>query len=144
MRLSLIGLLSVLILAVVTLPAAAQNPDALKIIKVTATGFTTETGLTPADLSLKKGDFVRWEWATGSRTIVVSANPAGSEEPNVLVTFTISEEKKSYQLQFNETDTYFYYDPNEPDDARFSGIITVLEATPVNRTTWGFIKSLFR
>jgi hypothetical protein len=30
MRLSLFGLLSVLILAGITLPAAAQNPDALK------------------------------------------------------------------------------------------------------------------
>lgn len=137
MRLSLFWLLSVLILAGTTLPAAAQNPDALKIVTVTATGFT------PADLSLKKGDFVRWEWAAGSRTIVVSENPASSEEPNVLFTFGINEEKKTYQLQFSEANTYYYYDPNEPDDARFSGIITVLEATPIKRTTWGFIKSVF-
>ncbi len=137
MRLSLFGLLSMLIMAAATLPAAAQNPDALQIVKVTATGFT------PADVSLKKGDFVRWEWAAGSRTIVVSGNPATSEEPDVLFTFGISEEKQMYQFQFNEASTYYYYDPNEPDDPRFSGTITVLEATSVNRATWGFIKSVF-
>ena len=134
MRLSLFGLLSLLILAGTTLPAAAQSPDALKIVTVTETGFT------PADVSLKKGDFVRWEWTTGARTIVVSENPAGSEEPGVLHTFAISEASKTEQLQFNQTNTYYFYDPQ---DQRFTGTITVLEATPVNRTTWGFIKSVF-
>jgi plastocyanin len=105
-----------------------------KIVTVTATGFT------PADVSLKKGDYVRWQWEAGSRTIVVSENPAGSEEPNVLVTFGINEVDKTQQLQFNETSTYYYYDPQ---DQRFTGTITVLEATPVSRTTWGFIKSVF-
>lgn len=134
MRLSLFGLLSVLILAGTTFPAAAQNPDALKIVTVTETGFDA------TDVSLKKGDFVRWEWEAGARTIVVSENPAASEEPNVLITFAISEAEQTQQLQFNETGTYYYYDPQ---DQRFSGIITVLEATPVSRTTWGFIKSVF-
>jgi plastocyanin len=134
MRLSLFWLLSVLILAGTTLPAAAQNPDALKIVTVEETGFS------PADVSLKKGDFVRWEWTAGSHTIVVSENPAGSEEPSVLLTFGISEASKTQQLQFNETNVYYYYDPQ---DQRFSGTITVLEATPVRRSTWGFIKSVF-
>lgn len=135
MRFSILGLLTVILAAGTSLPASAQNPDALKIVTVAADEFSD------TDLSIKKGDTVRWEWEGGAHTILVAGNPAGSEDPEILLTFTLDDATKIQQLQFNEAGTFYFYVQGR--ETVMAGTITVLEATPVRRSTWGFIKQVF-
>ena len=135
MRLPLLGLASLLLIVGSALPAVAQDLDAIKIVGVLGSEFTD------TEVTIKKGDYVRWEWEAGSHLIVLSNLPALSEDGVTLYQFKLDAENEEGVYKFNETGTYHFFDQGRHDT--MAGTVTVLEATPVQRATWGHIKSLF-
>jgi plastocyanin len=134
MRFWLPGLVALALVAGLTLPAAAQDLDATKVITIKALESS------PGDLSVKTGDTVRWEWESGSHTILVQ-KPSLDAEPVTILQFTLDTENREHELKFEEEGTFFYFAQEHRET--IAGTITVLEATPVLRSTWGHIKSLF-
>jgi plastocyanin len=135
MRLPLLGLASLLLIVGSALPAVAQDPDATKTVTVASSEFSS------AEVIIKKGDFVRWEWEAGSHFIVLSDQPALSEDGVTLHQFKLDAENKDSDYKFNDTGTYHFFVQDRHDT--MAGTVTVLEATPVRRATWGHFKSLF-
>jgi plastocyanin len=134
MRFWLLGFVSLALVVGLSLPSAAQDLDATKIITV------RELDSSPGDLSIKTGDTIRWEWESGSHTILVQ-KPAPDADPVTFLEFALNSEKQDHEFRFDEEGTFFYFAQGQRET--ISGTITVLEATPVKRSTWGRIKNLF-
>ena len=134
MRFWLLGLVTMGLVVGLSPPSAAQDLDATKVITI------SELDSSPGDLSIKTGDTVRWEWESGSHTILVQ-EPSLDGDLVTFLQFALNSENQEHEFTFDEKGTFFYFAQGQRETV--SGTITVLEATPVKRSTWGRIKSLF-
>jgi len=104
--------------------------------------IVSATGFEPATLEIKQGDTVEWVWESGSNTIT-SGDPTKIDEAGDPLDMTLDDTtpKESRSYTFKETGIYHYFSRTRTD---FQGTITVTGATPVNRQTWGWLKSQFQ
>ena len=133
MRFLVLSLCLVTALAVVGPVAvvAAETHD----VKVTASEFL------PPDLTIRPGDTVVWKWDTdsGSGFVTVKNGTAQDEDAGTIFSFDInSADKTEKSLTFNETGRYPYFASES-----MNGLILVKETTPVDVTTWGWLKNAF-
>jgi plastocyanin len=113
--------------------AVAQAPDAVKVVKVSIEGFT------PAEITIAKGDIIRWEWESGTHTI--KSGEPDSEDAGKVFEFTMNLDNKQFPHTFDDVGSYPYFDTSNPTQLR--GVITVQAATPITPATWGFLKRVF-
>jgi plastocyanin len=99
----------------------------------------TDLGFSPAELTIQKEDMVRWEWESGSHTIV-DGDPDNPEDAGQVFEFPVNAQNLTFEFTFDESGTFEYFSLSDPD---LRGTITVLEGTPVDRATWGWIKKVF-
>jgi plastocyanin len=118
---------------------AAQQPDLARdpqVIKVTSTGFD------PVLLVVQQGDVVRWQWESGgAMTIDSGAGPDDDNLGNAFPEFVVDSDHKTHDVTMTTLGDFPYF--AQQGYPSFRGTITVREATPVDRTTWGKIKRLF-
>ena len=114
------------------LPALAKDPQ---VIKVTATEFT------PASITVRKGDVVRWELQDNAGSHVIMSGEADDEDPGQFFKFTLTRDHLVAEWTADKTGTFPYFAEDAPETMR--GTITVTGSTPVNVRTWGQLKNLF-
>lgn len=97
-------------------------------------------GFSPSELTLRKGDMVRWEWVSGNHTVTSGESPedrdAGSRFEAV-----VNAESVVFEHTFTEAGVVSYFSRSDWETVK--GKVTVLDATPVDRQTWGRLKALF-
>jgi plastocyanin len=114
---------------------------AVPVLAATVHVITAENGrFSPENLQVTKGDMVRWEWKTGAYTIT-SGESLDDETVGEEFDRTLDRTHPSVEVTFDRVGTYPYFSRSAPGVTR--GVITVLDATPVNRRTWGFLKKMF-
>jgi plastocyanin len=131
MVIRLAGLLTVAVLLCVAGPVDAKE---VHMIKVTAEGFD------PAELTVQPGEFVVWEWESGSHTVTSGEGPE-DKAAGKLFRLEIDAENTSETYVFNEAGAFPYFSETDPEFVR--GVITVSESTPINKRTWGWVKKAF-
>jgi plastocyanin len=132
-----VAVIGVVVLAVSPSVHAAEQPLVAKdphVVKVSSTGFN------PAELTIQRGDVVRWEWESGFFTVYSGTDPS-DENPDAFPEFAIDVDHRTHDWTPGEIGEFHYF--AQPNAATMLGTITVREATPVDRTTWGTIKKLF-
>ena len=120
-------------------PALASDRSSLAkephVIKVTDTGFD------PASITVAKGDIVRWELQDNASPHTIMSGTYQDVHAGEMFAFPLSVQHKQQDFTFTETGVVAYFATDNPQ--AFHGTITVTEATPVDRVTWGQLKSLF-
>jgi plastocyanin len=134
-----VAVLGVAAMAVVPSLCAAQQPAIARtpqVVKVTSTGFD------PATLVVQQGDVVRWQWESGGAvTINSGTGPTDENLGDAFPEFVLDVDHKTHDVTMNTMGDFPYFAQQGYPAMR--GTITVREATPVDRTTWGKIKQLF-
>jgi plastocyanin len=127
----LAGLITLAVLLSVAVSAGANE---VHEITVTAQGFE------PAELTIQRGDVVRWECDSGRYSIISGEGPE-DENAGERFQFVIDEETRFKELTFETVDVFPYFSRLGPDLVK--GTITVTRSTPVDNATWGWVKRMF-
>lgn len=93
----------------------------------------------PQNLTIQKGDTVRWVWVSGTHT-TTSGSPDDLENSGLVWDNPLNEGTPSFEHTFNDAGAFPYYCTIHP---AMLASITVEEGTPIRRTTWTKIKRLF-
>ena len=131
MVLRLAGILSLAMLLGAALPAGAEE---VHLVTVTDEGFE------PAQLTIQRGDVVRWEWESGRHTITSGDSPL-DENAGEIFDLVVDEANPVQEWVGAKVGTVPYFSQFLPETAR--GTITVADATPVSRRTGGWLKKAF-
>ena len=110
----------------------ARDPQ---VIKVTATEFT------PASITVRKGDVIRWELQDGVESQIIVNGEADDENPGQIFKFTLTRDLLHAEWTADKTGTFPYFAQGAPETMH--GVITVTASTPIDATTWGALKNLF-
>ena len=129
MRFWIAGVLSAALLLVPALPAGAVVHE----VQVQDGAFS------PTELTIVKGDTVRWVWEAGAATIT-DGEPDDLEHAGTRFDAPLDAVHEIFEQVFPEPETVHYFSRSNPD---MQGTITVLDGTPVNRRTWGWLKRVF-
>jgi plastocyanin len=127
----LLGAIAAVLVLGTGLPAYAET----HLVRVTAGAFE------PAELLVRKGDTVRWEWVGGVHTVTSGVD---LEDPKYGVAFNqpVDADHPVFEYVFTEVGEYPYF--SEPALALgVAGTIEVQIGTSVDSQTWGKLKRLF-
>ena len=97
--------------------------------------------VTPASVTIRKGDVVRWELQENAGTHIIMSGDVDDENPGQIFKFTLTRDHLEAEWTANATGTFPYFAQDAPETMH--GTITVTAATPVDMTTWGRLKNLF-
>jgi plastocyanin len=120
-----------LLVLLVALPASAAVHD------VQQQGFV----FNPSEITIDKGDTVRWHWNDGIHTVTNGVNP-NSPDAGALFDAPLDNGNATFEYTFTITGTIPYH-------CRFhfglgmTGTVTVNNDVPVKASTWGRIKALY-
>ena len=95
----------------------------------------------PSEITIVKGDVVRWIWESGIHT-TTNGTGAADENAGTLWDANITGSSQTFEFTFAAEGTFpFFCRPHEL--AGMKGTITVTEGTGVDATSWGRIKTIF-
>ena len=117
------------------MPAVASDVAREQVIKVTATEFT------PASITIRKGDVVRWELQENAGSHIIMSGEVDDENPGEIFKITLTRDHLEGVWTADKTGTFPYFAQESPETMH--GVITVTAATPIDATTWGRLKNLF-
>jgi len=95
----------------------------------------------PRDITIQKGDIVRWVWIEGIHTTTSGTGAADPDAGNMWDQDCDSANPQ-FEFTFDDTGLFNYFcRPHEALDMK--GTVTVEEGTPTEKLTWGRIKKIF-
>lgn len=119
---------------------ASGSADALDTTKV-FTVVVSEQGFTPSDPAIRKGWTVHWVSDAGTYTILSGTPEDPVEDQGKDFKVALVGDKASIdQFVSLEVGKYDFFVEGQPT---LRGTLTVQEPTPINPTTWGFLKRMF-
>ena len=133
----LLGTLVVGVSLMVTPTPTWGGAQAVHIVEVGSAG----NNFAPKELTINKGDTIRWVWVSGSHT---TTSGTGGADPNAgdLWNAVIDLGNTEFERVFNDVGVFPYYCiPHEI--VGMTGTITVQEGTPVRTISWGAVKKIF-
>ena len=132
MRLVILTLVGAVAFCALAAPAQAKEEH---VVIVKANQFE------PADITIIRGDLVRWVWEAGENTITsgLSSNP--EDKPGELWDATVDEGAPLFELTFDEKGSFPYF--SRTNEGTMRGTITVLDEVPTRHQTWSTIKRVF-
>jgi plastocyanin len=101
--------------------------------------IVTSAGFEPSELTVRKGDTVRWIWDSGTHT-VTSGKAPDEEDAGKLLDLPIDAQNDLVEYTFDETGVFDYFSRTAPD---IRGQVTIQDGTPVDPATWGYLKRMF-
>ncbi len=104
----------------------------------------TSNSITPADIRITKGDVVQWQWQSGVNRLasgVPSIDMDAGTDWDTPLDASLTSSNPQIEVTFDKVGTFHYYSKDHP--GTMLGTVTVLDGTPVDRTTWGYLKKMF-
>jgi plastocyanin len=122
---------AVLIVLLLLVPLAAVAAEHVVIVR--------DFEFSPSELTIQKNDVVRWVWESGAQT-VTDGDPEEPSEAGLRFDGIVNAQNHEFTRTFGETGDFPYFSWT---DTGVKGAISVVEGTPVDRATWGWIKQVF-
>jgi len=127
---------AVALLGAVALVFAAR-PALAVVHDVQQQGFV----FTPAEITVNRGDVVRWHWNDGTHTVTNGENPS-AQGAGTLFDAPLDSGHTTFEYTFDTAGTYPYHCTYHYSIG-MTGTVTVNPDTPVEATTWSRIKALY-
>lgn len=137
MRTWLTGVLILLAVAGWMAPGSARALETAKVVTVTV----SQNGFDPVDPIIRKGWTVQWVSDSGTFTVLSGTPDDPVEDQGKLFKIALPQDKSTVdQVVSLDLGKYDFFVQGMPT---LRGTLTVQEATPINPTTWGYLKRLF-
>lgn len=141
MRSWLTGCLAILAVAGWTASGSAQTTNATKVVTVTVSesGFFQGNVLVD-NITIRKGWTIHWVSSSGAFTILSGTPDDPANQGKLFNVAVVDKDTPVDQVVTLDLGKYDFFVQGMPN---LRGTLTVQEATPINPTTWGFLKKMF-